>query len=102
MRQFARSTQKTYIYWYRWFVRFHRLKHPNEMGADKIEAFLTHLARNRGIARSTQNQALNALIFLYRHLLLGGVDLSSVQEALGHSSVKTTEIYTHVVKAIRG
>ena len=69
IKQFARSTEETYTYWYRWFVRFHQLRHPKTMGAKEIEAFLTHLARNRGVARSTQNQALNALIFLHREVL---------------------------------
>lgn len=87
MRQFARSTQKTYICWYRWFVRFHRLKHPNEMGADEIEAFLTHLARNRGVARSTQNQALNALIFLYRHVLRIEVEGIQAFRARSHRQI---------------
>jgi integron integrase len=51
------------------FIFFHDVRHPAEMGRAEIEAFLNHLASDRGVAASTQNQALNALVFLYRHVL---------------------------------
>jgi hypothetical protein len=62
-------TEETYVNWYRKFVKFHKLKHPLDMGESEIEEFLTYLAVKRGVAASTQNQAFNALIFLYKRVL---------------------------------
>jgi integron integrase len=62
-------TEKTYIAWCRRFVAFHHGRHPRDMGTNEITAFLTHLAADRNVAASTQNQALNALVFLYREVL---------------------------------
>jgi integron integrase len=68
-RHYARRTVDTYERWLRRFLRFHRLRHPREMGSPEINAFLTHLAVEEQISASTQNQALAALLFLYRHVL---------------------------------
>ncbi len=62
-------TERAYVDWIRRFVIFHNKRHPKDMGIPEIEAFLTHLAVQRQVAASTQNQALNALIFLYREVL---------------------------------
>lgn len=51
------------------YIRFHEIRHPREMGAAEVSAFLTHLAVESNVAPSTQNQALNALVFLYRVVL---------------------------------
>jgi len=59
------STEKTYVSWYRHFVIFHKKKHPSTMGSGEVERFLTHLAVNRNVSGTTQNQALNALVFLF-------------------------------------
>src|SRR5262249_59399995 len=56
-------------HWIRKYIFFHGVKHPNTMGAEEVERFLTHLATVDKVAASTQNQALNALVFLYRHVL---------------------------------
>lgn len=69
VRQYAYSTEKTYVHWVRTFVLFHGKRHPREMGPLEVKAFLTHLAVNRNVSASTQNQALCALVFLYRHVL---------------------------------
>jgi integron integrase len=69
IRHYSPRTEETYVHWTRSFVRFHGLRHPRELGAAEIEAFLSHLATERNVAASTQNQALNALVFLYRHVL---------------------------------
>jgi integron integrase len=66
---YSLSTAKAYIYWVRWFVRFHHLRHPRDMGAAEAKAFLTMLATERKVASSTHNQALSALLFLYREVL---------------------------------
>jgi site-specific recombinase XerD len=65
----ARSTEKAYVDWIRRFILFHGKRHPREMGKSEVSAFLTHLAVERNVASSTQNQALSALLFLYRHVL---------------------------------
>lgn len=65
--------------WYRRYVRWHGKRHPAEMGTAEVEAFLTHLAVNREVAATTQNQAWNALEFLYREVLkveLEGIEAS--------------------------
>ncbi|GAB3470212.1 integron integrase [Polaromonas eurypsychrophila] len=67
------STEKLYVYWVRFFIRWHGLKHPRDMGAREVEGFLTMLATERKVSASTHNQALSALLFLYREVL--GVNL---------------------------
>jgi site-specific recombinase XerD len=70
---YSRSTEKVYLYWVRFFIRWHgrngQMKHPRTMGAPEIEAFLTMLATERKVSTSTHNQALSALLFLYREVL---------------------------------
>lgn len=64
VKHMSRRTAKVYVYWIKRFILFHHKRHPSELGAEEIAAFLSHLAVNKGIAASTQNQALNALAFL--------------------------------------
>jgi len=67
---YSYRTEQTYCEWIIRFIKFHgSQKHPMEMGKSEIESFLSHLATNRRVAAATQRQALNALIFLYRHVL---------------------------------
>ena len=68
-RHFAYRTEQAYLYWIRRYVNFHDRKHPREMGSREVEGFLTHLAVGEHVSASTQNQALQALLFLYRHVL---------------------------------
>lgn len=68
-RGYSYRTEQTYCRWILRYARFHELVHPKKLGADAIEAFLTHLATERKVAASTQNEALNALVFLYREVL---------------------------------
>ncbi len=69
VRHYSRRTEKAYVDWIRRFIRFHGVRHPREMGAAEIEAFLNDLAVRQAVAASTQNQALAALVFLYREVL---------------------------------
>lgn len=69
MRHYSIRTEEAYLRWVVRFVRFHGMRHPEELGAAEIRQFLTHLAVQGKVAASTQNQALNALVFLYRHVL---------------------------------
>ena len=62
----TRSTEHAYVHWIRRFILFHGKRHPAEMGALEVEAFLTHLAVQGQVAASTQKQALKAIVFLYR------------------------------------
>lgn len=72
-KHYSIRTETQYVQWIRRFILFHGKRHPREMGAKEVEAFLTHLAVQGNVAASTQNQALAALLFLYREVL--GVDL---------------------------
>ena len=69
LKHYSFRTEGTYTSWIKRFILFHGKRHPAEMGAREIEAFLSHLAVNRRVAASTQNQAFNAILFLYRHVL---------------------------------
>ena len=66
LRHLSYYTEKQYVNWIRRFVRFHGMRHPKSMGEQEIEAFLSHLAVKKGVSPSTQNQALNALVFRKR------------------------------------
>jgi integron integrase len=67
--RYSHRTEKTYVQWIRRFILFHGKRHPREMGAAEVEAYLTHLAVKRQVSASTQNQALSAILFLYRQVL---------------------------------
>lgn len=69
VRHYSYQTEKTYIHWIKQYIYFHKIMHPKDLGAAEVEAFLTHLAVERNVAASTQNQALAALLFLYREVL---------------------------------
>ncbi len=72
-RHYSPRTEEAYLHWFFRFVRFHGLRHPRDLGAAEVVAFLSHLAVQERSAAATQNQALAALLFLYRRVL--GVDL---------------------------
>jgi len=69
VRHYSYRTEQTYLDWIRRFILFHGKRHPRVMGESEVGEFLTHLAVERQVAPATQNQALNALVFLYRHVL---------------------------------
>ncbi len=66
---YSYRTEQAYCDWIKRYIWFHKKRHPREMGAAEVEAFLSHLATDRGVSASTQNQALCALLFLYRKVL---------------------------------
>jgi len=68
-RHYSLRTEDTYVHWIKRFIYFSGKRHPAELGAAEVTAFLNYLARDRDVAASTQNQALSALIFLYREVL---------------------------------
>lgn len=69
LKNYSIRTERAYVSWIERFIRFHNLRHPQEMGVPQIEAFLAHLAVEGNVAASTQNQALSALLFLYKQVL---------------------------------
>ncbi|MGI9301711.1 MAG: phage integrase N-terminal SAM-like domain-containing protein [Gammaproteobacteria bacterium] len=68
-KRYSIRTEQAYVHWIRRFILFHKKRHPAEMGAPEAEAFLSFLAVERRVAAATQNQALNAIVFLYRQVL---------------------------------
>ncbi|MBI5842603.1 MAG: integron integrase [Chloroflexi bacterium] len=69
-KHYSYRTEQTYLDWCKRYILYHNKRHPAEMGVPEIQAFITHLATERNVAASTQNQALSAVLFLYRNVLL--------------------------------
>lgn len=69
VRHYSRRTEKAYLFWIRRFILFHGKRHPAEMREQEVGEFLTHLAVKEQVSASTQNQALNAIVFMYRKVL---------------------------------
>jgi len=87
-RHYSRRTEQAYVHWIRRFIVFHGKKHPSTMGAPEISEYLAWLATNRRVAASTQNQALSAVLFLYRDVLRLDVgDIEQVSRARGPARV---------------
>jgi site-specific recombinase XerD len=83
LRHMSLRTEQAYRNWAKRYILFHSKRHPREMGADEVRAFLTHLAVDEKVAASTQNQAFNALLFLYRNVLkIELKNLTGVERAL--------------------
>ncbi|MBL8078403.1 MAG: integron integrase [Anaerolineales bacterium] len=78
-KHYSRRTEETYLKWVRQYIRFHKMRHPREMGGPEISAFITHLAVEKHVAASTQNQALSAVLFLYRSVLNLPLDETTLQ-----------------------
>lgn len=74
VKHYSYSTEKTYIFWIKQYIFFHNKKHPIEMAKPEIEQFLTHLAVEKTVSPTTQNQAFSAILFLYKEVL--GIDMS--------------------------
>jgi integron integrase len=79
VRHYSRRTEAVYVDWIRRYILFHRKRHPSTMGGAEVSAFLTWLAVHRQVSASTQNQALSALLFLYRTVL--GIDIGPIEQA---------------------
>jgi integron integrase len=79
LKHYSIRTEQSYVDWAKRYILFHQKKHPREMGGAEVAAFLTHLAVDRHVSASTQNQALNALVFLYREVL--EIELGDIGEA---------------------
>ena len=73
LKGYSIRTEKSYVEWIRRFILFHNKRHPKEMGKKEIESFLSHLVIGRDVASSTQNQAFNAILFLFDQVLETGM-----------------------------
>jgi integron integrase len=73
LKHYSLSTERTYLYWIKYFIIYHDKKHPIKMAKKEIEAFLTYLATDKKVSPTTQNQAFSAILFLYKEIL--GVDM---------------------------
>jgi site-specific recombinase XerD len=69
LKHYSYRTEQQYLHWIRRYILFHNMRHPKEMGADEVRAFLNDLTVVRNVAAATQNQALAALLFLYKYVL---------------------------------
>src|SRR5436309_5976874 len=69
VRHYSRRTEEAYVGWVKRFILFNKKRHPRETGMSEVQTFLTHLAVERHVSESTQNQALSAILFLYRDVL---------------------------------
>ena len=101
---YSLETERAYVAWYLRYVRFHKLRHPAQMGAAEVEAFLTHLAKT-GVSASTQNQALNAVVFLYKSVLgvpLGDFSAMRAERPARLPVVLTPEEVRALLAAMRG
>jgi integron integrase len=78
IRHYSFRTEKVYVYWSHQYFRFHEMKHPNDIGPKGIVSFLKYLAVDRKVTGKTQNQALNALVFLYREVL--GAEIGDISD----------------------
>jgi integron integrase len=91
-QHYSYRTEQAYVDWIKRYILFHHKRHPAEMGAPEVEAFLNHLAIERTVAGSTQNQALAALLYLYRQVLRQPLDAVHLRPA--HKSKRMPTVLT--------
>jgi integron integrase len=105
-KHYSYRTEQTYIDWIKRYIIFHKKRHPNEMGENEIRAFLTHLAVERKVAASTQNQALSAILFLYRIVLQKEItlppDISNTSRPKRLPTVLSHQEAMSVINQMRG
>jgi integron integrase len=105
-RHYSLRTEEAYWYWIRYFIFFHGKRHPAEMGAAEVTAFLSWLATERNVAAATQNQALSALLFLYKQVLGQPLpwleELDRAQRPARVPTVLTREEVSRLLAAIQG
>src|SRR6266446_414150 len=106
LKHMSIRTENTYVHWVRRFILFHHKRHPQDMGATEIRAFLSRLAVHAQVAASTQNVALNSLVFLYRHVLKQAFpDLEEIERAKRPGSIPvvfTREEVSRVLAHLQG
>jgi integron integrase len=102
-KHYSIRTEQTYREWIRRFILFHGKRHPREMGAAEVGRFLSHLAVQRHVASSTQNQALNALVFLYGQVLhLELAQIGEIERAKGPQRLPVVLTHAEVQRVLNG
>lgn len=103
-QHYAYRTEKTYLHWIKQYVRYLKPVHPREAGANGVQRFLTYLAVDRGVSSNTQNQALAALLFLYRlyKIELGQLDVVRAKKSNWLPTVLTHDEATRVIEQLNG
>ena len=104
-RNYAYSTEKTYISWIKRYIGFHKMRHPKEMGEEEIREFLTHLAIDKKVSPKTQNQALNSIIYLYKYILkidLGEINLLRPRRSKHLPTVLSQQEVHQILSLLRG
>jgi integron integrase len=105
IKHYSLRTEKSYINWVRRYIYFHNKRHPREMGATEVQSFLSDLAVQRRVSASTQNQALNALVFLYKQVLkkeLGVIDAVRARRPKRLPVVLTQEEVQKILSLLSG
>ncbi|NKB35884.1 MAG: integron integrase [Gammaproteobacteria bacterium] len=92
-RGLAYSTEKTYLHWIVFFIRYHKMRHPKEMGSPEIDEFLSHLSLVRNVSPATQRIALNALVFLYSKFLK--IELGKLNFQYARPSQRVPVVLSH-------
>lgn len=104
-RHLSYRTEQCYVHWVERFIRYHGIRHPDTMGAPEVEAFLSHLAVDGRVAASTQNQALGALLFLYKCVLereIGRLDAVRAKRPVRVPTVLSRDEIRALLRAIDG
>jgi integron integrase len=102
IKHYSLRTEKTYIEWIRRYILFHQKRHPKDMGAEEVKSFIAHLATQRAVSASTQNQALSAVLFLYRHVIQKEIALPSVTIRAEKSKTLPTVLTHHEAMVVIG
>ena len=106
LKQYSIRTEQAYVSWIKRYIIFHNKRHPRELGKPEIEEFLTNLAVNLRVSSSTQNQAFNALLFLYRHVLNqdlpAGINATRAKRTQRLPTVMTKQEVRRVIGAMSG
>ena len=99
-KHYSLRTEQTYKDWIKRYILHHGKRHPKDMGAPEIQSFIAHLAVEKNVAASTQNQALSAILFLYRHVLQTEVDLPSDTIRAQKSKTLPVVLTPHEARAV--
>ena len=105
LRGYAMRTEKTYLYWIKYYIRFHKRQHPAELGRSEVESFLTHLASDRHCSIGTQQIALNAISFLYNKYLeqpIGDLKFNYARQPRRLPTVLTAEEVNRILDRLEG
>lgn len=92
VRHYSYQTEKSYLYWNRYIIKFHQLTHARELNVTHIERFLTYIAVNRQVSSSTQQQALCAIVFAFKHVL--NIDTQALNFAYAKQPVRVPQVLT--------